>query len=105
MRRASLILTLAAALGAAASGCASIELRHGQASTRETWRYTSHTILFGFQSITRAEDLSRVCPGGWSSVRTYKNAWQSAATLVTLSFYSPSTVELGCVAAVTRAGS
>jgi hypothetical protein len=66
------------------------------ANTSQPSRQTRHGLLLGLHVLGRPPVLTELCPKGWASARTYRNAWQSAATLLTLTLYSPSTVEVQC---------
>jgi len=97
MKLSNLILFAATAF--VASGCHTTTLRSGKPAAEapleanERWH---SGFLSGTQEASGPYDLERICPNGWSEIRTETSFANGVVEVMTVGLYNPQTVDVKC---------
>jgi hypothetical protein len=86
----------------ATAGCYTTTLQSGLPSAPPTVEYDNkwHSgVVLGIAELSGPYDLQKVCPNGWSEIKTETSFVNGFVELVTSGIYTPQSVTVRCAAA------
>ncbi|HWA73933.1 MAG TPA: Bor family protein [Polyangiaceae bacterium] len=87
------------ALSAVLQGCYTTTIRSGKPAEQPSVEYDEkwhHGLVWGIAELSGPYDLQRICPNGWSVIKTETSFVNGVVEAVTSGIYSPQTVTVQC---------
>jgi len=103
MKHSKIILMLAA--GLVASGCYTTTVSSGKPAAEAPLEADQHWhlgFLGGTEEASGPYDLDKICPNGWSEIRTETSFANGLVEFMSMHIYSPQTVDVKCAAPESR---
>ena len=92
--------TLAAVIASTAlAGCYTTTIHSGKPAERPGIEYDErwhHGLVWGIAELSGPYDLQRICPNGWSVIKTETSFVNGVVQAVTSGIYSPQTITVQC---------
>ena len=102
MKASMLIFGGVALAGLMLSGCYTTTVSSGKPAAKASVKYDDkwhHGLVWGIAELSGPYELQRICPDGWSEIKTETSFVNGFVQAVTYGIYAPQTITVRCAVA------